>query len=456
MDLRKESTQLFRTHLFALRDSLLLQTLTPVSNDSIRYEIGRETADTLQDTRSGRFITQSREINVFITADGPFDSLRNTALAPLVRKLSDRSAPDENVFMFRIRPDTLSIDSIKVSFQKVLADQHIPLTFAVKHNVRPPFAFDPILASRKQRTEDDVVETNAFGKELDSDWIPLNPANRYALKFYNIRPFLLRLILPQIGFSLFLLSLTALAFVMLYRSLREQQRLMALKNEFISNMTHELKTPISTVSVALEAIQNFSAADNPTLTAEYVDIARHELNRLTLLTDKVLRTSIFEEKGLVIDPEPVDLKAVVTQVLYSLKLVLDKHQAQVSVNQRGTHFQLQGSTVHLTNVVFNLLDNAVKYSNAPPEIEITLTERDAYLTLSVADNGIGIAPAYQSKIFEKFFRVPTGDIHTVKGYGLGLSYVYNVVKSHAGKIELHSQPGRGSTFVVTLPKTFAS
>lgn len=262
--------------------------------------------------------------------------------------------------------------------------------------------------------------------------------------------------MPQIGFSLFLLSLTALAFVMLYRSLREQQRLMALKNEFISNMTHELKTPISTVSVALEAIQNFSAADNPTLTAEYVDIARHELNRLTLLTDKVLRTSIFEEKGLVIDPEPVDLKAVVTQVLYSLKLVLDKHQAQVSVNQQGTHFELQGSTVHLTNVVFNLLDNAVKYSNAPPEIEITLTQRDAYLTLSVADNGIGIAPAYQSKIFEKFFRVPTGDIHTVKGYGLGLSYVYNVVKSHAGKIELHSQPGRGSTFVVTLPKTFAS
>lgn len=259
-------------------------------------------------------------------------------------------------------------------------------------------------------------------------------------------------ITPQILFSVFLTVLTTAAFVIMYRSIRAQQRLMELKNDFISNITHELKTPITTVGVAIEALKSFQRIDNPKLTNDYLDIAQNELNRLSILTDKILKTSIFENKGIEYQPEPIEMDKLIEQVLASMKLVFEKQGAKVTFEKEGNDFSLMGGSVHLTSVIYNLLDNALKYSLITPEIMIYLKGEPSEIILSVKDNGIGIAAEYRKKVFEKFFRVPTGDVHNIKGYGLGLSYVESVVKSHKGVIEVQSEPGKGSNFIIVFPK----
>ena len=238
----------------------------------------------------------------------------------------------------------------------------------------------------------------------------------------------------------------------MYRNIRSQQRLMAQKSDFISNITHELKTPVATVSVALEALQSFDVNVHPERSKEYLAIAQQELNRLTELTDKILKTTVFEEQGSMIDQEIVDLDNATSSACSSLKLLLDKAEAEVKIERSGENFKVKGSTLHLTNSISNLLENSIKYSAGKVDISIKLHSSPGSVSISVRDQGIGIAQEYQKKIFEKFFRVPTGNIHKVKGYGLGLSYVANVIAAHKGKVEVKSNSGEGSEFIITLPK----
>ena len=273
----------------------------------------------------------------------------------------------------------------------------------------------------------------------------------YELALGNSFGYLIKKLISPILFSLFLVGVTVFSFGLLYRNLQRQRKLTEIKNEFISNITHELKTPIATVGVAIEALRNFNAINDPQRTKEYLDISQNELQRLSLLVDKVLKLSMFEKKEIELKYELLDLKGVVDEVVSSMRLQIEKHHAIVSTTVEGdTH--LQGDRLHLLSVVFNLLDNALKYGNGNIAIKFDLKEKANEVELSVADNGIGISPEYKDKVFEKFFRVPLGNTHNTKGYGLGLSYVSHVVQRHKGKIEVESQPGLGSKFIITLPK----
>lgn len=273
----------------------------------------------------------------------------------------------------------------------------------------------------------------------------------YELTLGNSFGYLIKKLVSPILFSLFLVGVTVFSFGLLYRNLQRQRKLSEIKNEFISNITHELKTPIATVGVAIEALRNFNAINDPQRTKEYLDISQNELQRLSLLVDKVLKLSMFEKKEIELKYELLDLKGVVDEVVSSMRLQIEKHHATVSINTQGdTH--LQGDRLHLLSVVFNLLDNALKYGNGNIAIKFDLKEKGNEVELSVADNGIGISQEYKDKVFEKFFRVPLGNTHNTKGYGLGLSYVAHVIQRHKGKIEVESQPGVGSKFIITLPK----
>jgi two-component system, OmpR family, phosphate regulon sensor histidine kinase PhoR len=277
-----------------------------------------------------------------------------------------------------------------------------------------------------------------------------NPVT-YRLQLGNTFPYLIRRISLPILFSIILLGITILSFVLLYRNLLRQRRLAEVKNEFISNITHELKTPIATVGVAIEALKNFNAMQDPERTREYLDISSNELQRLNLLVDKVLRLSMFEKKAIDLKFETLNLEDVVTEVVSSMRLQLEKNNAAVSVNTEGDSV-MQGDKHHLQSVVFNLLDNALKYNRRSPVIKINLSGQIDKVTLSIEDNGVGIAPEYKNKIFEKFFRIPHGDTHDAKGYGLGLSYAAHIVRQHNGTIEIENQAGMGSTFTITLPR----
>lgn len=280
------------------------------------------------------------------------------------------------------------------------------------------------------------------------------PIQLYVVEFLDYQSFLLQRMWPNFLFALSLLSITALSFLMLFRNLRQQQKLAKLKNDFISNITHELKTPISTVSVALEALQNFQGLNDPRKVHEYLEISQHELQRLSILVDRVLKMSMFENKALTLQPELFDLRTTMEKVIQSMSLQFEKSKANVRVHVDGNRFQLYGDPVHLANVIYNLFDNALKYSADRPQIDILLSEANGKIQLSVKDNGIGISREYQDKIFEQFFRVPQqGQQHNTKGHGLGLSYVAEVIRQHSGHIRVESTPNQGSTFTLSLPES---
>jgi len=453
-DLRRESNILFRNTVFTLRDSALIKNIETIPGDSgLTKEKDIRTFPPDSVIKYFNLREKNSTIQVFISSDGTKnrDSI-TTVLKPMVNRFHLGRFAGHNSFIVRLGPDTISIDTAQHNYKIALTKAEIGLPFKIKL-----FKDDPLDLPRRDRfieegePEERTRRQHPFGDSLRTDFVRINPLHRYTASFGNVRGFIIKAITPQILFSLFLTLITSTAFILLYRSIRSQQRLMDLKNDFISNMTHELKTPIATVSVALEALKNFKGIDNPKLTSEYLDIAQHELNRLTLLTDKVLKTSLFENHGVEFIPESVNLELITEQVLRGMSLVFEKQKAVVVFEKKGADFTIKGSEVHLTNVIYNLLDNALKYSASNPSLLITLQGKEDKIVLSIKDNGIGIAPEFQSKIFEKFFRVPSGDVHNTKGYGLGLNYVDNVVKSHKGKIEVKSEEGKGSTFIVTLP-----
>jgi two-component system, OmpR family, phosphate regulon sensor histidine kinase PhoR len=273
----------------------------------------------------------------------------------------------------------------------------------------------------------------------------------FTLSLQNTLSYMFGKLKLPVLFSLLLVGITIASFVLLYRNMMKQRRLGELKNEFISNITHELKTPIATVGVAIEALKSFNAIHDPKRTAEYLDISQNELQRLNLLVDKVLKLSMFEKKEVELKYELINLKDVVDEVMSSMRLQVEKYRANVSLNVEGD-CTLQADRLHLLSVVFNLLDNALKYGSENPVIRINLEEKENNIVLQVSDNGIGIPATYKDKIFDKFFRIPHGDTHNAKGYGLGLSYVAHVVKKHKGSIAVESETGKGTTFIITLPK----
>ena len=445
---RKETNSIFRNTIFAMHDSLVQRSLQPMAGDSSRKFLRPKrffVKDSLAfasqppDDSLYNYINikeRSARIEVIMSSEPGSDSLQKI-LRPLISKMQMNKQP--KTFILRLGADTLQVDSITYFFDRALSEAgfHIPFK---------------IIAMRNERGARTGKLTADGNKVFTSEVVRLNPMNHYAVTFSGIDGLLLKEIAPQILFSVFLTLLTIGSFYLMYRSLRTQQRLMAIKNDFISNVTHELKTPVATVSVALEALKNFNALDDPQRTSEYLEIAQNELNRLTLMTDKILKTAVFEENGVTLKIEKIDLDGLIQQILSSMKLVFEKRKTQLQYQKDGKDFTVEGSQAHITNVIYNLLDNALKYSGEPSQVDVTLREDGDKIAISVRDSGIGIASEYQKKIFEKFFRVPSGDIHNTKGYGLGLSYVASVMKSHRGEITVESEPGKGSCFTLVIPK----
>ncbi len=297
-------------------------------------------------------------------------------------------------------------------------------------------------------------ETSSSGILTSSSYTDLLSGESFALTYDHYKPHLVKKMIPEVLFSIFLFSCIALAFYVIYQSLRKQKKLTQLKNDFVSNVTHELKTPITTVSVAIEALSDFEVLENPERTKEYLHISKHELNRLSILVDKVLKMSLFEKKEPELKLENLNMNSLIQNILDTMKLQFEKLNAKVAFKPLAKNATLKGDKIHLTSVMYNLIDNALKYSSTQPEIDIDLENSNGQIRLSIADKGIGIEPEYKDKIFDKFFRVPTGDKHNIKGYGLGLSYVASVVKKHHGTIDVKSSTGKGTCFTISLPKNY--
>jgi two-component system phosphate regulon sensor histidine kinase PhoR len=469
--LRRESGMIFRTTVMTLRDTTFMRSIEILPTDSLPHSVGTVlTADSARPAfafRANRIkhIRDNDErgtVEVY-TAISPNDSISPDMLRPIAGRLQtihgETMAGPGKSFIVRLAADTLNMDTLRMQYRQALANANIHVPFNIRYAVMPPTEHGrhpgPFVFAKEFEMTPEAgqrSENTLYADSLTLDAVRISPVSRYTASLASVRGVILAQITPQILFALFLTLLTATAFLVMFRNLRAQQRLMEAKNNFISNVTHELKTPVATVSVALEALRNFHAIDNPTLTQAYLDIAQHELSRLALMTDKILETSVFESNGVNYRPENIDLDTATQQIIASMKMGFETRGATIHYIKEGNNFVLRGGVIHITNVIYNLIDNALKYSPKSPMITVSLKNAADSVCLSVKDEGLGIAAEYQKKIFEKFFRVPTGDVHNTKGYGLGLNYVASVVRTHGGRIDVQSELGKGSCFTITLPR----
>lgn len=250
--------------------------------------------------------------------------------------------------------------------------------------------------------------------------------------------------------SLLLLLLTTICFIYMLRTILKQKKLSDVKNDFINNMTHELKTPIATVYAAVEAMQNFNALNDQRKTQSYLDISKQELQRLSDLVEKVLHIAAEEKEEITLYREETDLHEIVDNIITNHQLKAARPVQFRYDNNLGDRL-VNVDKAHVANAVNNLVDNAIKYSGEHPVVYISCYIAGNMLVIRVKDNGIGIPRMYQENIFEKFFRVPTGNLHNVKGFGLGLSYVKKVAELHGGTVTVQSEPDKGSEFILEIP-----
>ncbi|MDO7885791.1 sensor histidine kinase [Hymenobacter cheonanensis] len=316
-----------------------------------------------------------------------------------------------------------------------------------RRQVALPFRLDTLTAPAA------AVAAGRAGFSMHTPAVQLNPVRGTAVvaSFRPPRAFVLGRLAGALAGSALLLGLTTGCFALMLSTILRQKKLSEVKSDFINNMTHELKTPLATVSAAVEALQDFGALADAERTATYLSLARHELHRLASLVDKVLHIAVAERPGhpLALHPEPLHPAELVAELVRRHELQTTKHvRFDVSLSPTDT---LLADRLHLAGALDNLLDNALKYSGDDVRIGVHGQPVAGGWQLTVADNGPGIAASYQEAVFEQFFRVPAGNLHPVKGFGLGLYYVRQVVAAHGGRVHVRPAPGGGSAFVVWLP-----
>jgi two-component system phosphate regulon sensor histidine kinase PhoR len=231
----------------------------------------------------------------------------------------------------------------------------------------------------------------------------------------------------------------------------KQKKLSEMKNDFINNMTHELKTPIATIGLAVEAMEDKAIVQEPTMRERYLGMIGDENRRLGSQVERVLQMARIDRNELRLEKERVDLHELIENAIAKISLQIEHRSGDLKQILNAGHSVVVGDETHLLNVILNLLDNAIKYSSEAPRILIRTEEIRGMLVLYVQDHGIGMSKEAIRHIFEKFYRVPTGNVHNVKGFGLGLPYVKRIVEEHGGKIEVNSELGKGSNFVIKLP-----
>lgn len=247
---------------------------------------------------------------------------------------------------------------------------------------------------------------------------------------------------------IFLVS--AISFVSLY-SLYRQKKVSEVTNEFVDNMTHEFKTPISTISLACEALNDQETIENPEMQHTYVQIISDENERLRSMVSNILQIAQLKKGQIKMNVELLDMHELIHKVVDSVALLVNSNGGVLNLALNADNCKVFGDREHLTNVLVNLVENAIKYSEEKPEILINTLSNEKYFMFSVTDKGIGIPKRSLPEIFNNFYRVSSGNVHNVKGYGLGLGYVKKIVTMHKGKIEVDSVEGKGSTFMISLP-----
>jgi two-component system, OmpR family, phosphate regulon sensor histidine kinase PhoR len=247
--------------------------------------------------------------------------------------------------------------------------------------------------------------------------------------------------------------LTVIFFIYSLTVILRQKRLSELQKDFINNMTHEFKTPISTIKVAADVFASTPSVSSDPRLARYAQIIREQNNRLNTQVEKVLQLTRIDRNTLDLNKEIINVHELLGTILPAMQVKIEEKDGNLTQNLAAAQPYIKADTLHLTNIIHNLLDNAVKYSkDGKPDIEVRTEDNGKNIRLVIADKGIGIDKEHQKKVFFRFYRVPTGNIHNVKGFGLGLFYVKNIIQAHNWQVELDSELDKGTTITMEMPK----
>jgi two-component system phosphate regulon sensor histidine kinase PhoR len=269
--------------------------------------------------------------------------------------------------------------------------------------------------------------------------------------FPTYKAYLFTELIPEVGSTLLLVAIIIFCFVYIVRTIVRQKEFAGRLSDFINNMTHEFKTPISTISLASEAIARPENARSQPKIKRYNGMIADENKRMKKQVEKILQMSALEEGDYELNLVPVDVHKIITKAVENISLQMTARKGTITTELNAPRSKIQADAVHLENIVHNVLDNAVKYSRNEPKIVVATSSTADQLIIRVQDNGIGIAEEHLQKVFEKYYRVPTGNVHDVKGFGLGLSYVKLVTEAHRGTIAIQSQLGKGTTVELHFP-----
>ena len=340
---------------------------------------------------------------------------------------------------YKDKIDTTRIDSL---LKEELRNQMIDTKFEFG-------IINPHLPVINNSTARDLYESK-YRVSLTPDNVFIQP--KYLSVFFpNEKNYIIQTMWLMLTLSAALILIIIFSFYYTIATILRQKKLSEVKNDFINNMTHEFKTPISTISLACEVLNDKSIDKTPERMGNYVKMIKDENSRLGLLVENILQTAILDKGEFRLKITPVDIHNVIEQAISNIQLAVSKKEGEIVTHLDAANFILQVDRIHMTNVIYNLIDNALKYSGEKPVITISTKDLSTGIAISVQDNGIGISRENQKKIFDKLYRVPTGNVHNVKGFGLGLSYVKAIVQKHGGTVEVESELNKGSTFTIYLP-----
>lgn len=302
-----------------------------------------------------------------------------------------------------------------------------------------------------------VLKSNNFAENQEVVMRKLFPneafmrPNFLALYFPEQKSYILQSVGFMVGSSAFLTIIILAIFAFTIYIIIKQKKLSEIKNDFVNNMTHELKTPISTISLASQMLQDKSIPHRNKNFDNISNVIYDESKRLGFQVEKVLQMAIFEKGKLKLKPQEVDIHELIGNVVTNFAIQIKNQNGEIEQHLNAKNPVVKVDEVHFTNIIFNLLDNAVKYSNGNTHITVGTRSSNNHFHIYIEDKGIGINKENQKRIFEQFYRVPTGNVHNVKGFGLGLSYVKKIVDEHHGKINIHSEQKKGTRFEISLP-----
>ncbi len=419
-------------------------TLDAVHNDTFRYKTIVKLDSLKDELNSDQYIVMTElEDSLNLIVEKTLSQFKE-------KRVSVSEAIDEMVIELKSIDDPIeelvSADLLAKRVDQVLQDEGIllPYEFGIYNPERD--SLSSLSSANFSLKENKLYKTRLYPETI------FERPELLVLSFPGQRAHILESMAWLLSGSVLFTAVILLTFFLTIRIILKQKKISEIKSDFINNMTHEFKTPIATISLAVDSINNPKVIEYPDKIKYFTGVIDEENKRMNARVENVLQMSLIESSDFNLQPELTNIHEILEQAARNIQLQVSKRQGKLSLELDAGNPTIMADKTHLLGIFTNLLDNAVKYSAETPEIMITTRDGATALEVRISDKGIGMTREQQNRIFDKFYRIPSGDIHNVKGFGLGLSYVKAIILSMKGDIEVKSQVGKGSTFILRFPR----